>query len=100
VNARPPLPVLHSKQQTQPEEYDSEGEEDDYLPDMDLGTEEEESEDADRDTPLPDQETPLPDGETPETPQPLPETRTQSEGIMTRAQAKGGEGGIETRFRS
>jgi hypothetical protein len=108
VIARPPLPVLHSEQQTPPEEYDSEGEEEDDLPDVDLGPEKEESEEADRDTPLPDQETPLPDGETPlrigypplpETPPPLLETPPQSEGMMTRAQAKGG-GGIETRSRS
>jgi hypothetical protein len=99
VIARPPPLALHSEQQTPPEEYNSKGEEEDDLPDVDLGPEEEESKDADRDTLLPDQETPLPDGETPlpigyptlpETPPPLPETPPQSEGMMTRAQAKGG----------
>jgi hypothetical protein len=99
VIAQPLTPVLHSEQQTRPKEYNSEGEEDYDLPDVDLGPEEEEVEDAGRDTPLPDQVTPLPDGETPlpvgyprlpEYPPPLPETPPQSEGMMTRAQAKGG----------
>jgi hypothetical protein len=99
VIARPPPPAPHNEQHEPPEEYDLEGEEEDDLPDVDLGPEEEESEHADQDTPLPDQETPLPDGETPlsigypplpETPPPLPETPPQSEGMMTRAQAKGG----------
>jgi hypothetical protein len=99
VIAQPPPPVPHSEQQTVPEEYDSEGEEDYDLPDVDLGQEEEESKDAERDTPLPGQETPMPDGETPlpvgypalpGTPPPLPETPPQSEGMMTRAQARGG----------
>jgi hypothetical protein len=103
VIMQPPTPVLHSEQQTPPEEYDSEGEEDYDLPDVDLGPEEEEGEDAGRDTPLPVQVTPLPDGETllpvgypplAETPPPLPETPSQSEGMMTRAQAKGGGGGL------
>jgi hypothetical protein len=99
VIAQPPTPVPHSEQQTPPEEYDSEGEEDYDLPDVDLGPEEEEIEDAGRDTsltvqvtPLPDRETPLPVGypPLPETPPPLPETPPQSEGMMTRAQARGG----------
>jgi hypothetical protein len=99
VIVQPRLPVPHSEHQTQPEEYDSEGEEDYDLPDVDLGPEEEESEDAEGDTPLLGQETPLSYGETPlpvgypplpETPPPLPETPPQSEGMMTRAQARGG----------
>jgi hypothetical protein len=105
VIARPPPPAPHNEQQTPPEEYDLEGEEEDDLPDVDLGPEEEESEHADHDTPLPDQETPVPDGETPlligypplpETPPHLPEIPPQSEGMMTQAQAKGGGGNWDT----
>jgi hypothetical protein len=96
VIAQPPPPAPHNE----PEEDNSEGEEDYDLPDVDLGQEEENSEDAEGDTPLQGQETPLPDGERPlpvgypplpETPPPLPETPPQSEGMVTRAQARGGE---------
>jgi hypothetical protein len=113
--AQPPAPAQNNEQQEPRGEYDLDWDEEDNLPDVDLGQEEEESEDADQDTLLPDQETPLPDQETPlsdgetplpigyqlltETPAPLPETTPQSEGMMTRAQAKGG-GGIKTRSRS
>jgi hypothetical protein len=118
VIAQPPPPVPHgdNEQHEPPKEHNLEGEEEEDLPDVDLGHKEEESEEADpdfletmreslavlKDTPLPDQETPLPDGETPlpmgypplpETPPPLPETPPQSEGMMTRAQARGGGGG-------
>jgi hypothetical protein len=95
------MPVPHSQQQTPSEEYDSEEEEDYELPDVDLGQEEEEDENAERGTslpvrgtPLPDEETPLPGGYLllPETPQPMPETPPQSEGMMTLAQARGGGG--------
>jgi hypothetical protein len=104
--AQPPAPAQNNEQQEPRGEYDLDWDEEDNLPDVDLGQEEEESEDADQDTLLPDQETPLPDQETPlsdgetplpigyqlltETPAPLPETTPQSEGMMTRAQAKGG----------
>jgi hypothetical protein len=80
------------------------------LPDVDLGTKEEEGEEADphfldtmrerlavlKDTPLPEEYTPLPGKQTPlprEDP-PLPETPPQSEGVTTRAQTKAGGGKI------
>jgi hypothetical protein len=103
VIAQPPPPVPHrdNEQQKPPDEHNLEGEEEEDLPDVDLGPEEEESEVADpdfletmrerlavlKDTPLPEQETPLPDEETPLPigDPPLPETPPQSEGMTTRA---------------
>jgi hypothetical protein len=91
--------VPQTNQQTPSEEYDSEEGKDYELPDVDLGQEEEEDEGAERDTSLPVLDTPLPNEETPlpeeypplpETPPPMPETPPQSEGMMTRAQARGG----------
>jgi hypothetical protein len=43
---QPPTPMPHSEQQTPAEEYDSEGEEDYELPDVDLGPEDEEIEES------------------------------------------------------
>jgi ribosomal protein L21E len=80
--AQPPLPVPTGeyKRQQPPEEHELEGEEEeDDLADVDLGPEEEESEEADphfldtmrerlvvlKDTPLPEQYTPLPEEQTP-----------------------------------
>jgi hypothetical protein len=105
----PPVPHRDNEQRQPPEEHDLEGEEEEDLPDVDLGPEEEESEEADpvfletmrerlavlKDTPLPEQETPLPGEQTPlliEDP-PLPETPPQSEGMTTRAQSRAGGGG-------
>jgi hypothetical protein len=105
---QPPTPVPHSEQQTPSKEYDSEEGEDYELPDVDLGQEDEEDKGAERgtsvpvpDTPLPNEEKLLPEGypPLPETPTPMPETPPQSEGMMTRAQARGGGEG-ETRTRS
>jgi hypothetical protein len=95
----PPVPPRKDEQQQLPEEHDLEGEEEEDLPDVDLGPEDEESKEADpnfletmreplavlKDTPLPDQYTPLPGKQTPlpkEDP-PLPETPPQSEGMTT-----------------
>jgi hypothetical protein len=102
---QPPIPVPQTNQQTPSEEYDSEEGEDDKLPDVDLGQEEEEDEGTERDTSLPVPDTPLPSEETPlpeeypplpETSPPMPETPPQSEGMMTRAQARGGGGKRDT----
>jgi hypothetical protein len=96
---QPPTPVPQTNQQTPSEEYDSEEGEDYELPGVDLGQEDEEDEGAEQgtslpvpDTPLPNEETPLPEEypPLPETPPPMPETPPQSEGMMTRAQARGG----------
>jgi hypothetical protein len=96
---QPPRPGPQTNQQTPSEEYDSEEGEDDELPEVDLGQDKEEDEGTERDTSLPVPDTPLPTEETPlpeeypplpETPQPMPETPPQSEGMMTRAQARGG----------
>jgi hypothetical protein len=66
---------------------------------VDLGQDEEEDEGTGRDTSLPVQDTPLPTEDTPapeeypplpETPPSIPETEQQSEGMRTRAQARGG----------
>jgi hypothetical protein len=66
---------------------------------VDLGQDEEEDEGTERDTSLPVPDTPLPTEDTPlteeypplpETPPLMPETEQQSEGMMTRAQARGG----------
>jgi hypothetical protein len=111
VIPQPPPPVPHrdNEQQQPPEEHDLEGEDEEDLPDVDLGPEDEESKEADpifletmrerllvlKDTALPEQETPLPGKQTPlpiEYP-PLPETRPQSEGMTTRAQTRAGGGG-------
>jgi hypothetical protein len=113
VIAQPPPQVPHrdNKQQQPPEEHDLEGEEEEDLPDVALGPEDEESKEADpnfletmrerlavlKDTPLPEQETPLPDEQMPlpiEDP-PLPETPPQSEGMTTQAQTRAGGGGGE-----
>jgi hypothetical protein len=100
----PPVPHRDDKQQQPPEEHDLEGEDEEDLPDVDLGPEDEVSEEADpnfmetmrerlavlKDTPLPEQETPLPGEQTP-----LPETPPQSEGMTTRAQTRAVGGGIK-----
>jgi hypothetical protein len=80
------------------------------MPEVDLGTEEEGSEEADlhfldtmrerlailKDTPLPQQDTPLPGKQTPypRDDPPLPDTPPQSEGMLTRAQKRAGGGKI------
>jgi hypothetical protein len=93
------------------DEHESEGEEEEYdMPDVDLGTEEEEIKEADphfsdtmrerlavlKDTPLPQQDTPLPVEQTPlpRDDPPLPDTLPQSEGMLTRAQKRAGGGKI------
>jgi hypothetical protein len=107
----PPVPPGEDEQQQWTEEHKLGGEEEEYdLPDVDLGAEEEESEEADphfldtmrerlavlKDTPLPEQYTPLPGEQMPlprEDP-PLPETPPQSEGMTTRSQTRAGGGKI------
>jgi hypothetical protein len=110
VIAQPPRPAQHrdDEQQQPPKEHDLEGEDEEDLPDVDLGPEDEESKEADpnfletmreqlavlKDMPLPEQETPLPGEQTPlqiEDP-PLPETPPQLEGMTTRAQTRAGGG--------
>jgi hypothetical protein len=96
---QPPRPVPQASQQTPSEEEDSEEGEDDELPGVDLGQDEEEDEGTERDTSLPVPDTPLPTEDTPapeeypplpETPPSMPATEQQSEGMRTRAQARGG----------
>jgi hypothetical protein len=102
---QPPRPVPQANQQTPSEEYDSEEGEDDKLWEVDRGQEEEEDEGTERDTSLPVPDTPLPTEETPlpeeylplpETPPSMPETQPLSEGMMTRAQTRGGGGKRDT----
>jgi hypothetical protein len=59
---------------------------------VDLGQDEEDDEGMERDTSLPTENTPLPEEypPLPETPPSRPETEQQSEGMRTRAQARGG----------
>jgi hypothetical protein len=108
----PPVPHGEDKQQQPPKEHDLEGEDEEDLPDVDLGPEDEESEEADpnfletirerlavlKDTSLPEQETPLPGEQTPLPigDPPLPETPPQSEGMTTQAQTRAGGGGLNT----
>jgi hypothetical protein len=107
----PPVPPGEDEQQQSTDEQESEGEEEESdMPEVDLGSEEEESKEADphfldtmrerlavlKDTPLPQQDTPLPGKQTPlprDNP-PLPDTPPQSEGMLTRAQKRAGGGKI------
>jgi hypothetical protein len=96
---QPPRPVPHASQQTPSEDEVSKEGEEDELPGVDLGQDEEEDEGSGRGTSLPVQDTPLLTEDTPapeeypplpkKTPS-MPETEQQSEGMRTRAQARGG----------